>query len=172
MVKEERMRLGSGSASILQGGKAGELRLHAGWWYFIHARHSLCTPSHTSYTLHAQALGSRVWSMSRFYSPRAAPLPACCQCVFVQRSVRWQSRALLALHKCPVKLSCAGHSGDVLQLVCLWNEPKHRLLTRHHFQRKHLSWSKEQVTQELWDLSDFFLRMFLKQHQRNYLYRT
>lgn len=27
MVKEERMRLGSGSASILQGGKAGELRL-------------------------------------------------------------------------------------------------------------------------------------------------
>lgn len=30
MVKEERMRLGSGSASILQGGKAGELRLHAG----------------------------------------------------------------------------------------------------------------------------------------------
>lgn len=33
MVKEEMMRLGSGSASILQGGKekkSGELRLHPG----------------------------------------------------------------------------------------------------------------------------------------------
>lgn len=28
MLKEERMRLGSGSASILQGGKTGELGLH------------------------------------------------------------------------------------------------------------------------------------------------
>lgn len=47
MVKEERMRLGSGSASILQGGKTGELRLHR---LVDDALYTLI--SHSSYTLH------------------------------------------------------------------------------------------------------------------------